>query len=39
MGRMPTPEEAHQRLRERQGDSLGERWVPLKDIVAIAGDD
>jgi hypothetical protein len=35
-GRMPTPEEAHQQLRDRQErDRLGEPWVPLEDRVAV----
>jgi hypothetical protein len=35
-GRMPSPEEARQQLKERQQRGrLGEPWVPLEDRVAI----
>jgi hypothetical protein len=31
-GRMPSPEEAHQQLKQqRERDRLGEPWVPLQD--------
>ena len=36
-GRMPTPEEAQQQLRERQErERLGEPWVPLEDRARLA---
>ena len=43
-GRMPTPEEARQRLKERKQldqrrDRLGEPWVPLKDRAVIIDED
>lgn len=39
-GRMPSPEEAHQQLRERQArERLGEPWVPLEDRVVIGSEE
>ena len=43
-GRMPTPEQARQRLKERKQldqrrDRLGEPWVPLKDRAVIIDED
>jgi hypothetical protein len=35
-GGMPSPEEAHQQLRQRlERQRLGERWVPLQDTNKI----
>jgi hypothetical protein len=39
-GAMPTPEEAHQQLKQRlERDGLGEPWVPLKDRAPVIDDD
>ena len=39
-GRMPTPEEAQQQLKDRQErERLGEPWVPLKDRAVIIDED
>ena len=36
-GRMPSPEEARQQLKERsERNRLGEPWVPLQDRVVVA---